>query len=63
MNNVFWLLGSLFDIMCTIVEIYHLQKEMKSLKSQLKQHVQVKQGDAQYEIRAKLKTTKEAYVK
>lgn len=25
-NNVFWLLSSLFDIACTVVEINHLQK-------------------------------------
>ena len=25
-NNVFWLLSSLFDIMVTVVEISHLQK-------------------------------------
>ena len=25
-NNVFWLLSSLFDIVCTVVEINHLQK-------------------------------------
>jgi len=32
-NNVFWLLSSIFDIMCTLVEMHHLQKEIKQLVS------------------------------
>ena len=27
-NNLFWLLSSLFDIVCTVVEINHLQKSI-----------------------------------
>lgn len=34
-NNVFWLLSSLFDIMVTVVEINHLQKQIKKVANQL----------------------------
>lgn len=34
-NNVFWLLSSIFDIMCTVVEINHLQKQIKKVANQL----------------------------
>mmetsp|Transcript_39188 Transcript_39188/g.28334 ORF Transcript_39188/g.28334 Transcript_39188/m.28334 type:complete len:104 (-) Transcript_39188:317-628(-) len=27
-NNVFWLLSSIFDMMCTMVEIFHVNKEI-----------------------------------
>ena len=30
-NNVFWLVSSLFDIMCTVVEINHVQKKIKKV--------------------------------
>ena len=33
-NNVFWLLNDLFDIMCTLAEMMNLQKEIKELVSQ-----------------------------
>ena len=34
-NNVFWLVSSLFDIVCTVVEIQHLNKQIKKVASQL----------------------------
>ena len=34
-NNLFWLLSSLFDIVCTVVEINHLQKQIKRVNGQL----------------------------
>ena len=30
-NNVFWLLSSIFDIACTVVEINYLQKQIKKV--------------------------------
>lgn len=30
-NNVFWLVSSLFDIMVTVVEISYLQKQIKKV--------------------------------
>ena len=32
-NNVFWLLNDLFDIMCTLADMMHLQKDIKALVS------------------------------
>lgn len=34
-NNVFWLVSSLFDIVCTVVEIQYLNKQIKKMASQL----------------------------
>lgn len=34
-NNVFWLLNALFDIMCDVVDLYHLQNEIQLLKQQM----------------------------
>ena len=34
-NNVFWLLSSLFDIVCTVVEINYLQKQIKKVANDL----------------------------
>ena len=32
-NNVFWLLNDLFDIMCTLADMMHLQRDIKALVS------------------------------
>lgn len=34
-NNLYWLLSSLFDIVCTVVEINHLMKQIRKLKQQM----------------------------
>jgi len=34
-NNVFWLINSLLDIMCDIVDLYHIQHEIQTLKQQI----------------------------
>ena len=30
-NNVFWLMNSLLDMMCDLVDLYHLQKEIQAV--------------------------------
>ena len=34
-NNVFWLLNAVLDMMCDIVDLYHLQKEIQTVKQQI----------------------------
>ena len=54
-NNVFWLLSSLFDIMCTVVEINHLQKQIKKVANQLSGDKSVIDDQAKQRLRGQLR--------
>lgn len=54
-NNVFWLLSSLFDIMVTVVEINHLQKQIKKVANQLSGDKSVTDDQMKQQLREQLR--------
>ena len=54
MNNVFWLLSSIFDMMVTIVEISHVQGEIQKLSAKVS-NFSTNQAEDQPDQKQKLK--------
>ena len=54
-NNLFWLLSSIFDIMVTVVEISHLQKQIKKVANQLSDSKAVTDDATKQSLRQELK--------
>ena len=61
-NNVFWFLSSIFDMMCTTVEIAHLQKEIQKQSAKV-QNATTQPGESNADEKMKLKDLKANYLK
>ena len=61
-NNLFWLISSIFDMMVTVVEIAHIQKEIQKQTVKV-QNASNQPGEGQMEAKQALKALKAAYLK
>ena len=62
MNNVFWLLSSIFDMMVTIVEISHVQGEIQKLSAKVS-NFSTNQAEDQLDQKQKLKQLRRDHLK